>query len=295
MCDPDTGRCICPPLSRGQDCQECFPNTWGNEPQKGCKHCDCNSIGSAKQSCDVITGQCHCKEGFAGFKCEECAPGFYGYPNCHKCSCDSSGSINDECDETGQCNCKALVTGFKCDECKPSTFGLAPYNVEGCTRCFCFGRSDYCEQSEMHWGQVRLMTPRNVTVQYIANYRSTRHDFEFVYVSHIKNNKIYREVAEIKNFNGLHILPSPTGNVTIGSNSAFHYPLYFQLPKKFLGDKITSYGGYLNFSLITEGCSTNLRDTTLRQYPIVQLHTHKNLILDYYVVNHEQIKIIKKL
>jgi laminin alpha 1/2 len=289
ICDSDTGRCICPKNSRGIDCQQCFPHTWGYEFQKGCKQCDCNTIGSAKQDCDVYTGQCHCKEGFAGKNCEHCAPGHYGYPNCHKCNCDPRGSVSDEygtihCDDNGQCPCRHLVTGIKCDTCKSSAFGLSSINADGCTRCFCFGRSQQCYQSEMHWGQIRMMGPRNLTVQYITNYRSIRQDYEFVYVSHIKNNKIYREAAEIKNINGLNVLPSPTGNITIGSNSAFYYPLYFQLSKQFLGDKIASYGGSLNFSILTEGCSSNLRESILRQYPVVQLHTHHKLILDYYEV-----------
>lgn len=36
MCDEETGRCICPPLSRGSDCQQCYPNSWGWEHRKGC-------------------------------------------------------------------------------------------------------------------------------------------------------------------------------------------------------------------------------------------------------------------
>lgn len=37
ICDPDTGRCVCPPYSHGEFCHLCSANTWGYEPNKGCK------------------------------------------------------------------------------------------------------------------------------------------------------------------------------------------------------------------------------------------------------------------
>lgn len=127
---------------------------------------------------------------------------------------------------------------------------------------------------------VRLMGPRNVTVHYIRNY--DRNDLEHVVVTHIRNNQLHRESGEVQNFNGLVVFPSYSGNVTIGSQRAFYHPFYFQLPKEFLGDKTSSYGGFLNFSVITEGCSTNLNQETLNEMPLVQLHTHYQLILNYY-------------
>lgn len=37
ICDPDTGRCVCPPLTTGPVCDQCQPGSWGYEPGKGCK------------------------------------------------------------------------------------------------------------------------------------------------------------------------------------------------------------------------------------------------------------------
>lgn len=239
-----------------------------------------------KQLCDAKTGQCVCKEGYTGRMCDYCAIGYYGHPICQKCNCDASGSKNlpgydiIDCDDQGQCPCKELTTGLKCNECRQSTFGLSQNNPSGCTRCFCFGRSQDCAQNPLIWGLVRLMGPRNVTVHYITDYHRSREDIHYVVVTHIRNNQMYRVSGEISVYNGLSVFPD--GNVTIATQRAFYKPFYFQLPKEFLGDKTSSYGGFLNFSVITEGCASNLDDETLRQFPIVQLQTHYKLILDYY-------------
>lgn len=37
ICDPDTGRCVCPPLTEGTECQKCSFGSWGYDAYKGCK------------------------------------------------------------------------------------------------------------------------------------------------------------------------------------------------------------------------------------------------------------------
>ena len=75
------------------------------------------------------------------------------------------------------------------------------------------------------------------------------------------------------------------GNVSIGSKSPFDTPLYFQLPPQFLGDKINTYGGFLKYSIQTEGCETVLSNNILEQYPLVRIHAHNDLIIDYFGVS----------
>ncbi|EAT47381.1 AAEL001477-PA [Aedes aegypti] len=286
VCDPDTGRCVCPPNSHGHECRICAVNTWGNVFQRGCRHCECDIAGSIGQTCNSGTGQCNCKEGYTGRQCNECSIGYYGYPNCRRCDCDERGSIPNsdgslDCDEHGQCHCKAMTFGRQCDQCKSATFGLASVNPDGCTRCFCFGRSQDCEQSELSWGQIRLQGSRNLSVEYVVK-DVDEYDFDYVVVIQLEGTRTNRELSEVKTMNNLDLIPSSTGNVSIGAYSAFQYPLYFQLPSQFLGDRTTSYGGLLNFTLVTVGAYQNIPEGSLRQFPLVQLHTHDELVLDYY-------------
>ena len=37
VCDPNTGQCVCPPLTTGPQCDECRPNSWGHDKVTGCK------------------------------------------------------------------------------------------------------------------------------------------------------------------------------------------------------------------------------------------------------------------
>lgn len=37
ICDPDTGRCVCPTGTEGPKCQSCSAGTWGYHSVKGCK------------------------------------------------------------------------------------------------------------------------------------------------------------------------------------------------------------------------------------------------------------------
>lgn len=285
ICDQDTGRCICPPFSHGSECEHCHPNTWGWQYLNGCKNCECNQVGSLKQSCDARSGQCECKEGFTGRACEYCAVGYHSFPRCQPCNCDLRGSKGSQdvidCDDSGQCPCKELVTGLKCDECRQSTFGLSFNNPNGCTRCFCFGRSQSCTQHNLIWGQVRSMGPRNITVHYLTDYHN-HNDVEYVVMSHVRNNHVHRESAFLKNINALTIIPGTTGDITIGSGRTFRYPLYVELSKEFLGDKTTSYGGFLNFSITTHDSRMNFNHDILSTFPLVQMHTHFHLVLNYF-------------
>ncbi|XP_050306912.1 laminin subunit alpha-1 [Anthonomus grandis grandis] len=157
------GKCLCPPLTIGKECERCTLNAWDYEPLKGCKACNCSHTGSTSLQCEKFNGFCPCKIGFDGSKCDRCAFGYYGYPNCRKCLCNSVGTLETECqnglcqcNEDGRCNCKENVRGSKCNMCKVGTFGLSKENPKGCRECFCFNRSDDCEDTNYNWDKIRF-------------------------------------------------------------------------------------------------------------------------------------------
>lgn len=83
---------------------------------------------------------------------------------------------------------------------------------------------------------------------------------------------------------GITLIPDTEGNVTIETNYELPAPLYWSLPKKFLGDRVTSYGGFLKFSIENTGTSDRISNMILKQYPLVQLHAQGLLVLEYHEV-----------
>jgi laminin alpha 1/2 len=260
VCDPDTGRCICPPLTRGAACQECSIGTWNYHPYKGCKSCGCHPKGSVSDQCDIETGSCRCIEGFEGEKCDQCSSGHYNFPHCWPCNCDASGTEPSECDskgacscdQSGACMCKAHVEGKKCASCIPGTFGLSQEDPEGCTRCFCFGRTDNCHQADYVWKQISNHATRKLTI--------TRGNTR-LNVSH-----------------GLLVVPEDQGDIVIGVDRLFTTPLYWSLPQLFLEDRVPSYNGYLRFTTNSNG--DNQAFTT--SDPLVQIQGNYRVILEHY-------------
>ncbi|XP_015607311.1 laminin subunit alpha-1 [Cephus cinctus] len=275
ICDPDTGRCICPSLTLGEYCDRCRPGSYGLVPGIGCKSCDCTP-GSTKPQCDV-NGQCTCRDGYEGLRCEFCAKGYYGYPRCRPCKCNVAGTLQCkdggcECDERGQCPCKENTVGKQCNKCREGTFGLAEENAKGCIECFCFGRSTLCQEAGLSWGQRRLPKPRILYVSDAVN---------DVMINRSGSTSILPSLNGGLNVtNGLTIIPGTEGDVTLPSSLYYSYPLYWQLPKSFLGDKVVSYGGFLRFATKAEGGDI-LRNNL--QYPLVQIQGNGKLVLEYYL------------
>lgn len=59
-------------------------------------------------------------------------------------------------------------------------------------------------------------------------------------------------------------------------------PVYMELDKRFLGDRVTSYGGSLRFRVEEEG-GTELSREVLARFPLVRIYS-RNIVLDYYEV-----------
>ncbi|KAK6631889.1 hypothetical protein RUM44_006919 [Polyplax serrata] len=299
VCHSETGRCVCPPHTQGVHCQTCTPDAWGYEVLKGCKPCECDSGGSTKSQCDFNTGECTCRKGFRGTRCDTCDNGYYNFPFCKACDCEFGGTLNETCDATtgrcrcdnhGVCRCKPNVIGKKCDTCKSGTFGIQAENPNGCTACFCFGRSASCTQAGLHWSQIRAGRSRSVVIEYDPSspFKNTL-PIDSQQICYINLAMPGEEEVTINGLdtglnvtNNLRTLPGDSEDIKIGVSFLIDTPVYWKLPRQFLGDKVLSYGGYLKFLVETEGGNTQFPQTILATYPLVQLQGNGKIVLQHF-------------
>ncbi|XP_040910690.1 laminin subunit alpha-3-like isoform X2 [Toxotes jaculatrix] len=221
LCDEVTGRCICPPQTVRPACDVCQDQTFNYHPLLGCEECECSPDGiraNAGPGCERITGQCSCKPRIGGRQCDRCAAGYYRFPDCVPCNCNQGGVTPDVCHpDTGRCLCKRNVAGVRCDTCREGSFYFDPSNPHGCTSCFCFGATDQCQSSSKRRGKFVEM----------RGWRLERPDQEEV--SSVLNTASNTVVADIQE------LP-PTVQT-----------LHWVAPQSYLGDRVTSYGGFLTY------------------------------------------------
>ncbi|XP_069033643.1 laminin subunit alpha-1 [Embiotoca jacksoni] len=220
------GVCIdCQKKTAGVNCETCRdgyyrPAEVSPSSDSPCHQCNCDLRGSKSSICsrdDTQPGQCVCQEGFAGLQCDRCAFGFRDFPRCVRCDCHLSGSTNT--DPCSRCTCKVNVMGAHCDLCKPGFYNLQENNPLGCTDCFCFGVSDVCESSTWFTAQV------------------------------VHTEAWLRPLPPLHNPLVVHgnDLPIPSNT---SSGPAHQQVLWWAAPKSFLGNKLVSYGGFLNYSVV---------------------------------------------
>uniref|UniRef100_A0A8C3XYK3 Laminin subunit alpha 3 n=1 Tax=Catharus ustulatus TaxID=91951 RepID=A0A8C3XYK3_CATUS len=228
LCDDLTGKCICPPRTVKPKCEVCEKYYFSYHPLAGCKSCNCSEKGIvdvANPECDKTSGQCKCKPGIKGRRCDQCAPGTYGFPNCVPCSCNRDGTEPDVCDpQTGICLCKENVEGAACDTCRPGSFYLSPSNPRGCTPCFCFGATSSCRSTDRR--RTKFVDMRNWRLEAVDENMDIPVTFNPV------SNSVVADVQE---------LPASVHN------------LYWKAPPSYLGEKLSSYGGFLSYQVKSFG------------------------------------------
>uniref|UniRef100_A0A8C6ZTL4 Laminin subunit alpha 3 n=1 Tax=Nothoprocta perdicaria TaxID=30464 RepID=A0A8C6ZTL4_NOTPE len=228
LCDEVTGRCICPPETLRPRCEVCKEHYFSYHPLAGCENCNCSHRGivnMASPECDKNNGQCNCKPGIKGRRCDQCAPGTYGFPNCIPCNCNRGGTEPAVCDpQTGICLCKENVEGAKCDVCRPGSFYLDPSNPKGCTSCFCFGATNTCRSTNHR--RTKFVDMRNWRLQTVNKNIDIPVTFNPV------SNSVVADVQE---------LPASV------------HSLYWKAPLSYLGEKLSSYGGYLSYQVKSFG------------------------------------------
>ncbi|XP_047345121.1 laminin subunit alpha isoform X1 [Vespa velutina] len=228
LCRPGTGECICPTRVTGERCHLCEPGTYGFDPIVGCEECNCSFLGvvDGNMQCDLFNGNCSCKENVVGRQCDKCIPGYSQFPHCEKCDCDVRGTTLDICDQyTAECFCKENVQGSACDVCKEGTFNIQASNEEGCTKCFCFGKTTRCASASLYRTHILDMNNWELVVQ---NENTGNLTFLTTIPQEINSTSIV---------------------IGLTTNDTFENVVYFAAPASYLGKKLTSYGGFLNYTV----------------------------------------------
>uniref|UniRef100_A0A8C1I726 Heparan sulfate proteoglycan 2 n=1 Tax=Cyprinus carpio TaxID=7962 RepID=A0A8C1I726_CYPCA len=240
-CDPISGHCLsCQHNTEGPQCDKCKPGYFG-DPSRGryddCKPCPCPYTETSRRfsntcfldhdnqaTCDA------CRPGYTGRRCEKCAPGYVGNPLQPNGQCIPAASLITKCDNRGTinpiskpCYCKANVVGALCDECKNGAFNLAADNPEGCLQCFCMGVTKQCASSTWNRDQVRGGV--NGQLFTLSNAANTMTISEGI-TQRASAEVVYRSFTSIPND-----------------------IYYWVLPQNFRGDKVTAYGGELQYRI----------------------------------------------
>ncbi|XP_048219198.1 laminin subunit alpha-3 isoform X2 [Perognathus longimembris pacificus] len=243
LCEETTGQCLCPPHTVRPQCETCETDSFSFHPLTGCEGCNCSikgTIGAAIHECDRDSGQCRCKPRMTGRQCDQCASGFYHFPECLSCNCNRHGTEPAVCDQvTGACLCKENVEGTECNMCREGSFHLDPENPKGCTSCFCFGVGSHCHST--HKRRAKFMD--------MMGWRLEMTDGVDVPVSfNPGSNSVVADLQE---------LPPTIHSVS------------WVAPPSYLGDKVSSYGGFLTYQVKSFGLPGDM--VLLGQQPDVQL------------------------
>ncbi|XP_077592476.1 laminin subunit alpha-1 [Stigmatopora nigra] len=276
-CPPDPVsqklQCVCEHNTCGSSCQHCCPGYHQLPWQPGtvsegntCEECNCHgkahrcsynqTVADLGLSLDIRGlrrggGVCaHCRRNTAGINCQTCAGGFYRprgvsphaeWP-CVECRCHPRGARSPVCvgddasaAESGQCACREGFAGRRCDRC---AFGFRDFPL--CERCECrlagsLGQDPCrdcvckanvmgvrCDLCKGGFYNLRAADPLGCT-----------HCFCFG----------VSDVCESSTWSTAQVVSSD-----LPSDGA-----WWEAGEAFLGNKLASYGGLLNYSLAYRG------------------------------------------
>ncbi|ELW68518.1 Basement membrane-specific heparan sulfate proteoglycan core protein [Tupaia chinensis] len=241
-CDPVYGHCLnCQHNTEGPQCNKCKAGFFGDATKAtatACRPCPCPYIDASRRFSDTCfldtDGQATCDAcapGYTGRRCESCAPGYEGNPIQPGGKCRPTNQEIVRCDERGSlgtseqaCRCKNNVVGRLCNECADGSFHLSTQNPDGCLKCFCMGVSRRCTSSSWSRSQVHGASEEPIRFSLV----------------HAANTHITSEGISS---------PTPGELVFSSFHSLLPGPYFWSLPPRFRGDKVTSYGGELRFTV----------------------------------------------
>ncbi|KAK3929045.1 Laminin subunit alpha [Frankliniella fusca] len=227
-CEEKTGKCKCSRKTKGEKCDECEENTFGLDPFFGCEDCNCHPQGVVDNNlqCDRFNGSCVCKPNIVGRHCDKCLEGYWLFPQCQICECDLRGSKEEICDQlSAQCYCKSNVQGEACDVCVDGTFDIQASNVQGCTKCFCFGKTTRCTSAVLFRTQIQSMEGWELSA---ITYQPT----------------VTVTPLSLRPEHGAEGVAADLSDEEVREKVVF-----FKAPPNFYGNVLTAYGGNLNFTL----------------------------------------------
>ncbi|XP_019203496.1 laminin subunit alpha-3 isoform X3 [Oreochromis niloticus] len=248
VCDAVGGQCPCRPHVIGRQCTKCATGYFGFPY---CRPCDCG-----RRLCDEVTGRCICPPQTVRPACDVCQNQTFSYHpllGCENCECSPSGiaaNAGAQCDRnTGQCSCKPRIGGRKCDRCAPGYYRFpdcvpCDCNQGGVTSNVCDPDTGRCLCKFVDMQGWRLESPDREEVTSVLNKAS---------------NTVVADIQEL----------SPAVQT-----------LHWVAPPSYLGNRISSYGGFLtyqskSFGIPSEGMTPigKRPDVVLTGHNMTLIHT----------------------
>ncbi|XP_021372607.1 basement membrane-specific heparan sulfate proteoglycan core protein-like isoform X2 [Mizuhopecten yessoensis] len=141
--------------------------------------------------------------------------------------------------------------------CRPPDFNVEASNSGQCLRCFCFGQTTDCYSSDLHVSQIALYGTMSLVEE------TTRGES---IPATVNIEQVSRDTFLIRDF--IEVLPA--GNY------------YWELPNEFLGDRLTTYGGDLKYTIqydiIGSPGSTNQPDVILKGNKVTLYHRTSTIL-----------------
>ena len=151
-----------------------------------------------------------------------------------QCNCSKAGSTDVDCNiDDGQCSCKLLADGRDCSECQSGTFNLQLTNPDGCQPCFCSGQSSTCTFAE----------------GFVSSLISS--DFDATSMDPLQGWRVVNGTGSLLNTQA--VLQFSNIGIVVSENSE----VYLQSPDELLGNRLSSYGQFIELSYETNYSITN--------------------------------------
>uniref|UniRef100_A0A3B4ERE6 Laminin subunit alpha 2 n=1 Tax=Pundamilia nyererei TaxID=303518 RepID=A0A3B4ERE6_9CICH len=260
VCNQETGECHCKENVLGQKCDKCRVSVkfsiltslvCVDGLSSSCSACQCSHVGN---NCDANTGQCICPPNTIGERCDRCAPNHWGHDivtGCKECGCNVIGSVTQQCNvNTGCCICHDSFRGDKCNECQ-----IGYRDFPQCVQCKCNiagSDSQTCDQERGACGCADR-----------TGKCSCKENVEGDYCDHCKPDTFGLSLrnplgcSRCYCYGLTHFCTEAQGLIRMWVSKRMFFEMiliavFYFVPKNFLKNKITAYGGQLKYAVYYE-------------------------------------------